>query len=174
MIGSLCNFCTWNLPPSSLAKSSLQHQMSSKIHLQRFWWTSRLVEPLAPCLILTHINPCCRISCLDLLVLTQYNPYGVTVGVSSPPPSSEAIKFIACSHLQTLLVMMKLLYCCLLSSYSSCRSVDIYLYPLSESSRIETGGDISRSIFRTPFVPRRKSVVAGENYRRFSKYLATL
>ena len=85
--------------------------------------------------IFTHTILWWIISCLDLLVLLQYDPNDVTIFVFSPPLSSEAKILLTISRILTLLfvtTLMDSLY--YFSSY--CIAIDLSLYPFSESPRI--------------------------------------
>ena len=86
-------------------------------------------------------SACRKSGCLGLEHV-QCDPDDAMVVVSSPPPSYEATTFIERIHLLTQLVMMTLVECCLFSYNYSCRAIYLYLYKLSESPIIETGGFI--------------------------------
>ena len=133
-----------------------------------------MLEPYAPCLIFTHTTLHWRISFLDLLVLTQYYPYNVTMGLSSRPPSSEATILLDGSHLSTSLFMTMLIHCWLLSSSSSFRAIYISLDPLSKSPRIETGRFILGSIRRAPSGPLCETGAGGRYFRRSPNLLSIL
>ena len=138
------------------------------------WWTSFSQEPYAPRFLFTHRTLLCRISCLDILVFPQYDPDDVTMGLSSPPPSSEATILLTWSRLSTPIFITTLIYYCLYSFSSSCRAVYLSLYPLYEWHRIKTGGDIYGWIHRATSGTGCKIVAVCEDSRIFSNYLATL
>ena len=133
-----------------------------------------LVRDICSLLALHTKKPRWRIFCLDLLVLSQYNPCDDTTGVSSPPPSSEATTLLAFSFLLYSFLITALVDCFLLSFYYYCRAVDLSIYPISKSPRIETGGVISGSMRRAPSLTCHKSGAGGDGYIILSNYLATI
>ena len=77
--------------------------------VELLWWTSPSQDLYDPCLFFTHTTLRWIIYCLCLLVLPKYDPYHVTKGVSSPPPSSKATTFLDGSCLSNLLFMTALI-----------------------------------------------------------------